>query len=287
MKESQDYIRNVNSQGVIIQNLFQYIEQIEDIETGFRGEEVKNDLTQLWNSIKENANMILSKVDVPIPGVGVPTAFEEVVESCNRETEWKSYASIGSGRVGDTYTACKVNDCNYVIKRQPVARVEANLRETSDYVEVDSFKSEVNALIALQEWKHAPKIYAAWTCNGYGYIVMEKLYTCDLTNRYADVVNMVDELFMRGWVHTDAHQTNILCRGDGELVLIDYGRARSFQDENDVGFMSPHAWDTMTDERHTPTRVREIELNNIAVRDYGMVAVEDAVQIIRTDQYEV
>ena len=284
---AETYIENINGHGSVIDRLIETI-KYRDIETGFGSDEyLVDELNMLWYDIKNNARFILDQVRVQVPGIGIPDTFEVVAESCDRNNEWRSYSTIGTGRVGSTYAACKVNNCNYVIKRQPIAWKEADLRKASSYVEYDSFKSEVTALIALQKWKHAPKIYAAWTCNGYGYIVMEKLYNCDLSNRYHDVVTMIDELFQIGWVHTDAHQTNILCRDDGELVLIDYGRARSFTDENEDGFMSPHAWDTMSDELYTPVRVREIELHNIAVNDYGMDNIEEAVQIITTDQYDV
>jgi hypothetical protein len=285
MIETQDYLGNVNKQGGIIRDIIRTIES-RDIESGCGdGGELISELRMLWGSIAANADLIMNRVNVPVPGVGVPKAFEEVVESCNQK-EWKGYDTIGSGRVGSTYTACSINNCNYVIKRQPIERVEANLRETSNYVEFSSFKNEVNALIDLQDWVHAPKIYAAWTCNGDGYIVMEKLYMCDLTNRYADVVNVIEDLFKRGRVHSDAHQANIMCRESGELVLIDYGRSRSFQNVEDVGFMSPHAWDTMSTESYTPTRVLEIELSNIR-RDYGIEIPDDGdFRITRTDEYD-
>lgn len=76
MIETQDYLGNVNKQGDIIRDIIRTIES-RDIETGCGdGGELISELRMLWGSIAANADLIMNRVNVPVPGVGVPKAFE-------------------------------------------------------------------------------------------------------------------------------------------------------------------------------------------------------------------
>lgn len=270
MIETKDFIGNVKTHGSKIQDIISSL-RATAMEGGIEPDnEAILKLKELWEDIQSNTRLMLSRVNVPV-GPGIPKSFLEVAESCTEITNWKVETSVGSGNTGATYAACKAGNCNYVIKRQPTAAGEEKLRadKSKNYEEHYSFRSELKALMALQGWKHAPKLYAAWTCEDVGYMVMEKLDVCkEGVKTYEKVKKMVDELYNTGWVHMDAHPQNILCRSDGELVLIDYGRARSFTDPKDPSFAHPHPW-TMGSVKLTPEDAYVIEVNYLK-SDFGI-----------------
>ena len=276
MIETSDFIDNVKAHGSKIQAIISSIRSNASEEGIGPDNETISRLKELWEDIQTNTRVILSRVSVPV-GPGIPKSFLDVAESCSDINKWTIQESVGSGIVGVTYTACRAGNCNYVIKRQPTAVAEDRLRANDpSYKEHYSFRNELKALMALQDWRHAPRIYAAWTCEDMGYIVMEKLYICkDVDKSYEKVKGMVDELYDMGWIHMDAHPRNILCREDGELVLIDYGRARSFTNGDEIGFAHPHPW-TMSEKgrKITPIEAYEMEINYLK-SDFGIIETPD------------
>ena len=120
---------------------------------------------------------------------------------------------IGKGEFGSVYNVCKLNDCEYVMKSQ---------------FNNKHFHAEVNALYDLQESNAVPRIYDAWTCDGNGFFVMEKLYPLNPTsadNLYKAVSNIKNTLNKLDWLQLDPHQGNIMRRRDGQPVMIDFGFA--------------------------------------------------------------
>jgi serine/threonine protein kinase len=188
----------------------------------------------------------------PYGTIGIPRAFADIAEDCSNEgfSKWvvnEDEDFIGNGVAGSVYYACLgKKDCKYVVKKQSTEAYEKELRETVGYVEENSYKHEMEALIDLQGWKHAPKIYAAWTCGENAYFVMEKLKSCmseqSPAKLYKKSVVILEKLLLKKWLHTDAHTGNIMCRENGDIVLIDYGRARKFKNMNDTEFMKDHPW---------------------------------------------
>jgi serine/threonine protein kinase len=89
------------------------------------------------------------------------------------------------------------------------------------------FENEVEALKELQKTKVVPKIYAAWTCRGTGYLIIEKLQKCDLNKKqiYEETTKVLDKIYKAGWLHVDIHKDNIMCRNGNSLVVIDFGWA--------------------------------------------------------------
>ena len=71
-------------------------------------------------------------------------------------------------------------------------------------------------------------MYAAWTCKGYGYIVIEKLKDCKLSQKefYTQLKNALETIYKHGWLHVDIHPGNIMCsKNDEKIKLIDFGWA--------------------------------------------------------------
>ena len=172
--------------------------------------------------------------------------LSEVKEICENDGffgKWKLSSKIGSGQFGTAFIACTTKDgCNYVVKRQPIGQKEAEKNKKYNVKDVDSYQREVEALVDLQGWKHAPKLYDAWTCGDYGYFAIEQLQNCTNANYEKQIIKILNEMYVKNWVHTDVHSGNILCRENGDVVLIDYGRARKFIDEDDVEFAKDHPW---------------------------------------------
>ena len=140
----------------------------------------------------------------------VPKAFEELAEKCACNDVWLKKTKLGSGAFGKVYRACKYKDCNYVVK------VQKN----------DAFaQSELNAYMALQKSRVIPKLFAAWTCKGKMYLVLERLYECKKPRIQVlrQISQRVAKLLELGWLHCDLHWGNIMCTDKDRLVLIDFG----------------------------------------------------------------
>ena len=217
----------------------------------------------------------------PIEPIGLPDSFMDIAEECSNNgfNRWivdEHKDKIGVGITGTAYTGCLgENDCEYVVKVQPTGAREKWLRTHSDeYIEHDSYRHEMEALIDLQGWKHAPKLYAAWTCGDNAFFVMEKLEiykSMKTLTTYRKVVAIMKELYKKKWIHTDVHLGNIMCRTNGDIVLIDYGRARKFKNRNDTKFADDHVWVVGRDEM-SPQRMFDIQNENIGAsfRDIDM-----------------
>ena len=91
------------------------------------------------------------------------------------------------------------------------------------------------------EYNAVPTLYAAFTCNNVGYIIMNKMNKCfhaflshidtETENKkmYAMlccVYSIQQKLILYGWLHVDTHVGNIVCNKiRAEPILIDFGWA--------------------------------------------------------------
>jgi len=140
----------------------------------------------------------------------VPKAFEDLAEKCACNDVWLKKTKLGSGAYGKVYRACKYKDCNFVVK------VQKN----------DAFaKSEIQAYMALQKSRLVPKLFAAWTCKGKMYLVLERLYECKKPRiqLFRQISQRAAKLLELGWLHCDFHWGNIMCTDKNRLVIIDFG----------------------------------------------------------------
>jgi len=260
---------DMKARGKLIKGLIEDL-QYDAIERGINVDSEVANLLNIWENDKDNARRIANiKQPVTETLMEVPTRFSSIVDDCGKNNDWYTYDQLGTGLAGTVYTVCWVDDCEYVLKKQPTGKRETALRNILEtYVEVDSFRHEVKALIDLQGWKHIPRIYAAWTCGDWGYIVMEKLDTYyeegeRSTEIAVRVEKVLTELYLMKWIHSDAHRGNVMCRGNGDIVLIDYGRARKFKDSNDISFSDDHPWTILTGKRITPSEMFDVQISNM------------------------
>ena len=180
---------------------------IKQGNNGAQYESVQN-RAGIWTWRKKKITDIMG---VRAVGPGIPAEFTTLVEDCEGINAWKKGKIIGHGSYGAIYIACTISKpkkCNYILKVQK-----------DDY----EFHQEVMALDDLKGVDFVVNMYAAWTCNGMGYIVQEKLNECDVTyEQVDDILNKLNDL---GWLHTDSHQGNFMCKKDGTVVVIDFGWA--------------------------------------------------------------
>jgi serine/threonine protein kinase len=138
----------------------------------------------------------------------------------------------GSGEVGKTrIVTYKNNNYEYVLKSQ-----KKDTKFTSQ------FTAEIQALLELQGTNLVPKIYDVWTCKTKGYIIMEKLYPCDISPQelYEKIREKLRILRDRGWLHVDTHDGNVMCTSSGEPVIIDFGYAVKRQKDGDNATYPEH-----------------------------------------------
>ena len=149
----------------------------------------------------------------PVAPFSSLSGFENIIENCDQK-QWTQESYISKGKYGQVYVACDtLGSCDYVLKIQ---------NQTND------FHTEVIAMHELQKTGVVPKIYAAWTCKGKGYIIMEKLAICKMTSseKYKQIKKNLEKIYNAGWLFIDIHPGNFLCRNNGkDLVLIDFGWA--------------------------------------------------------------
>jgi hypothetical protein len=151
-------------------------------------------------------------------GPGIPADFISIVEDCTQVNNWQVKNEIGSGSAAIVQLACKDDECIYALKVQ-----EAN----------NEFFQEIEAMQQLSSF--VPKLFAAWTCEGAGFIVMEKLEVCkgSRDKLWSPIGKILKGMSKRGWLHVDTHSENVMCTASGKVVLIDLGYAIKRTSEGD------------------------------------------------------
>jgi len=155
----------------------------------------------------------------PVGPAKIPEKFAQVAENCTEILEWDVDKKVGEGTRGKVFGVCRAGNCEYTMKVQGLVKGHSN----------KIFRKEVRALAELQGTGIVPKLYASWTCDGNGYIIMEKLERCRIPNtsgkrkKFVDkVLNILKVSHTNGWLHNDMHMGNIMCKR-GKIFLIDYG----------------------------------------------------------------
>ena len=167
--------------------------------------------------------VINGKIVTPF-GKGISSKTLNIVEDCAKLTEWDRKELLGEGQYGKAFKVCKGDDdCNYVLKIQKLD---------------EDFYIEIQALTELKDTGVVPKYYSAWTCDGYGYFVIEKLDKCpeekfNYNNKDSakELDDVLEKIYKKGWLHVDVHPGNIMCK-NGKFIMIDFGWAVKKGQEN-------------------------------------------------------
>ena len=154
-----------------------------------------------------------------------------IPDDCSKLNTWyiDKTKKLGKGQVGIVYVACKKNDCNYVVKIQEASTDKMFKREM-----------EIVDRLTKLDSTFIPKQYDMFTCKKIGYTVMEQLYKPeDVLRSEKNIVSIIsdylDDLYKNyKIVFVDIHEGNLMTRKNGEIVLIDFGWAVSFKNENEI-----------------------------------------------------
>lgn len=153
--------------------------------------------------------------------------------------EWRITAFLGSGGNAEVYRVVRESDGQ-------VAAAKVLLRE--DEAAKKRFRQEV-ALLSAQMGTSFAKFYASGEDNGRLYLVSELLEPVDLPETEKEITayllavcRAVSVLHQTGLIHRDIKPSNIMCRANGELVLIDLGlvkdSVKSPEPQRDVSIVS-------------------------------------------------
>ena len=137
----------------------------------------------------------------------MPRRLRELANKCICNKHILVGTKIGAGGFGSVYNV--VGHTKYVVK----------IQKNDAYA-----KAEIDAYMRLASLKVTPKMYAAWTCRGKAYILLEKMYGCK-RDPLPRVRLLLAEMLKQGWIHADVHYGNIMCTKKGRVVLIDFGYA--------------------------------------------------------------
>jgi len=152
------------------------------------------------------------------PLMPIQKKFLSIVEDCTNNDKWPRMNKLGTGSFGSVYKTCYAGECKYALKIQNDNQM---------------FKNEVRALQDLQSIKGIPKLYAAWTCEDMGYLVIDNLDECNLfaglfptksENKkiYNFITKIFNEMKKLDYLYIDIHDNNIMCNTN-EMVLVDFG----------------------------------------------------------------
>lgn len=179
----------------------------------YHSEEIKRKKIVPISTEKKISRAASTSALAPVNPLGIPSKFRDIAENCSQMAKWDKKQIVGKGQYGAIYVACMAENCEYILKEQPATTV---------------FHNEIQALLDLQFTGVVPKVYAAWTCNEQGYMVLQKLYPCNLSvhDRYDQVKKALELIYKAGWVHVDTHRSNYMCDKDGKKAyIIDFGWA--------------------------------------------------------------
>lgn len=141
----------------------------------------------------------------------LPRKFEDLAEECRCNSRYKKGRQLGKGSFGKVHVVVDQQRNRYAMKVQRFNKYA---------------KAELKAYLELKGTQLLPKLYAAWSCKGYLYLVTEELFKCDNVDdkRYiSGAKRLLGNLYKRGWLHGDVHHGNIMCTGSNRIRLVDFG----------------------------------------------------------------
>jgi tRNA A-37 threonylcarbamoyl transferase component Bud32 len=151
--------------------------------------------------------------------LGLTTNCNLTLEKLHSTAAERKRALIGKGAEGAIY---RVKDTGYVLKVSK--EIDANFR----------VEAAVSKRLSDERFKHAPVVSDVWSCDGYGYILMEGLQPIGRNKKknMKEIGEALDRLHEFNILFPDAHSGNFMRRSDGTVVIIDFGWAYHFQNRN-------------------------------------------------------
>jgi len=155
-------------------------------------------------------DIIIRIIDERLKPKQISDELDEIRNKCDN-LEWEIKDMINRGRSGTIFIGCYGNKCDYIIKIQKLS--EKSLRELS-----------ISILAANNQI--GPKVFDAWTCHKYLFIVFERIKKTDskMTHEmYTDLETKLKRFHSLGYVHYDLNPGNILFNENNEPFIIDFG----------------------------------------------------------------
>lgn len=134
--------------------------------------------------------------------------------------DWIPIKFLGSGFNGSVYEVCKAKDCNYVLK---ILYPRPGPRKPNSEAEISRKAADLGI---------GPKVYDSGECDGFQYIIMQKLdraldqiYPFDCSN-FVKAIELYQKLYEEGIVHNDLKANNVMVDNKGKIYIVDYGNAK-------------------------------------------------------------
>lgn len=137
---------------------------------------------------------------------------------------------LGQGAFGTVANACRSNKCKYVLKIQKL------VRRRNSFLTQRGFWDEVGVSKKAGDLGISPRIKDAWTCDGNGYMLMNRVNGLTLKEvikqnpRFElmfDLKNKAKTALKKahaaGLLHRDIHAENIMVTKKNDVMLIDWG----------------------------------------------------------------
>jgi len=151
--------------------------------------------------------------------------FKPIIDKYVSDKNWFTFMDhllLDIPNKGISYSIFQYINSKYVLKIQPAD---------------DLFYNEIRALFQLQKTGLVPKVYAAWTYDGDGIILMQKLEQCGFLDRnikrdmYSQIKRRLEDLLSHGWLVNDmGDDSEYLCI-KGNIIMTNFRYAIKKEDE--------------------------------------------------------
>ena len=92
----------------------------------------------------------------------------------------------------------------------------------------DKFVHNVHAYMELKDVDVVPNLFSAWTCKGYGYMVIDLLKSCgDMTRnrQYEKLKFSLNKIKEKGWLVVIITSNKFFCNSNGNIMILNFNYA--------------------------------------------------------------
>jgi hypothetical protein len=151
--------------------------------------------------------------DIDVAAFDIDSACN-YIEECVKEMQGP--INTDCGKVTVICDVCENQACDSSVQNLILKEQQIN----------SEFVNEVAIMrrLAEVEYTDAPRILRAFTCNGVGYIIMQRAVTCKKVHTREKIKQLCQDLYDEtGILHMDAHAGNVMCDENGTPQFIDFG----------------------------------------------------------------